>query len=161
MRYLLFLIGILFVTSSSLEGALARPVQPAVVANDLSREAVENQLGRKLRFRERVALGIVRGKARKQARKQRRQGSDGTVVDGLALTSMILGILAFVGVAFGGFTLLFALGALVLGIVGLGRIKKSYGYRTGKGYAIAGIVLGGAWLVLVLLIISIILLAFN
>lgn len=164
-RYLLLLFTACLFFATPLDAALAGPVLPAqaetVSAIDLSLETVEAKLGRKLKFTERIALSIVRGKAKKQARKQAKNGPDGMVVDGISLTSMILGILAFVGVFVSGFAFFFALGALVLGIIGLNRINQSPDYRTGNGFAIAGIALGGAWLVLAILLVTIIVLAFG
>ncbi len=56
---------------------------------------------------------------------------------GLAIASLVLGILGFTC-----FSILTGIPALILGIISLGKINKSSGAVTGKGMAIAGIVLG-------------------
>jgi len=55
--------------------------------------------------------------------------------DGFAIAALVLGIL-------GGSLL-----ALIFGVVSLSRIKSSGGLKTGRGMAIAGIVLGVVWLI--------------
>ena len=165
MRYILLLFTACLFFATPLQAALSAPL-PAeqterYAGADLSREAVEAQIGRKLKFTERIALSIVRTKAKKKARKLAKNGPDGTVVDGLSLASMILGILAFVGIIAGFFPYYLAIAALVLGIVGLGRVNREQGYLRGKGYAIAGIALGGTWLFLAILAVGLLILAFN
>jgi len=59
---------------------------------------------------------------------------------GLAIASMVLGIVGIVTCYFG---VVFGLVAIILGIVALTEISKSEGRLTGKGFAIAGIVTGG------------------
>ncbi|MGI8750939.1 MAG: DUF4190 domain-containing protein [Acidimicrobiales bacterium] len=54
--------------------------------------------------------------------------------NGLAIASLVLGILWIVGLG--------AVAALILGIVGKNQIDRSNGEQTGRGLAIAGIVLG-------------------
>lgn len=54
--------------------------------------------------------------------------------NGLAVTSMILGILWLCWVG--------SLLAVIFGHVGLSQIKKSNGTQTGRGFAIAGLILG-------------------
>ncbi len=68
--------------------------------------------------------------------------------NGMAIASMVLGILWFYWVG--------SVLALVFGYVALGQIDKSGGRQTGRGMAIAGIVLG--WLGLgVLVLVAVIL----
>lgn len=57
---------------------------------------------------------------------------------GLAIASLVFGILGFCLPVVGGLT------GLVLGLVGLGKIKKSAGGLTGRGLAVAGIVVSAA-----------------
>lgn len=165
MRFLFLLISLTVFSAAPLGAALAAPVPPVepatITAADLSRDAVEARIGRKLKFSERIALSVVRGKVKRQARKRAKAGPDGTVVDAPSLLSMILGILAFAVAIFTPFAFFLAIAALVLGIVGLGRVKRAEGYRTGKGFAVAGIVLGGIWLVLLLLLIVLLLIFFR
>lgn len=62
----------------------------------------------------------------------------------LAITSLVLGILSI-------FTLfLTAIPAIILGIIGIFKIEKSAGQLKGKGLAIAGIVVSGVSLILIL-----------
>jgi prepilin-type processing-associated H-X9-DG protein len=63
---------------------------------------------------------------------------------GLAITSLVLGILSI-------FTLfLTVLPAIILGIISIFKIEKSAGQLKGKGLAIAGIVVSGVSLILIL-----------
>lgn len=55
-------------------------------------------------------------------------------VDGLAIASMVLGILWLYWVG--------SLLAIIFGAIAIKRINRSNGWRTGKGMAIAGLVLG-------------------
>lgn len=165
MRYLFLLTCLVFFTFTSLHAALATPVAPAaakaIAPVDLSRGAVEVQLGRKLTFTERVALSIVRKKAKKQAKRQAKSAADGRITDTPALLSMIFGIVGLIGLFVSGYFLLLSIAAVVLGIVGLSNINRNPGYKKGKGFAIAGIAIGGGILFLTLLAVSILLLAFR
>lgn len=63
---------------------------------------------------------------------------------GLAVSSLVLGILAFLtGFIVLGF--LFAIAGLILGFLALGRVRK--GTASGKGMAIAGLILSGLGLI--------------
>lgn len=78
---------------------------------------------------------------------------------GLAIASLVLGIIAiptfYIGIGF-----LFSLLAIIFGAIAKGKIKSSGGFYTGKGMAIAGIILG--IIPLVLLVFALFLLfAFN
>lgn len=75
---------------------------------------------------------------------------------GMALASMILGI---VGIVTGclGIGILLAIVGLILGIVSLNAINRNPARLGGKGYAIAGIVLGAAGLVTVPVMIAVML----
>lgn len=121
----------------------------APAAQTLDRSQVEQQLGRKLKFKERIALSIVRGKAKRQARRETKMAAGGSPVDGYAVASLICGILGL-------FTFFTAIPALVLGIVSLGRFKRDPQFRTGKGMAIAGVALGGLVIFAILLILGIV-----
>ncbi len=163
MRHLFLLLFLTFI-AGPLDAALAAPVVPtnSIALTDFSREAVEAQLGRKLKFTERIALSIVRKKAKKQARKKTKRGSgDGTVTDVPSLVAMVCGILGFLGIWVTLFAGLLGVAALILGIIGLGRFKKEPGYRKGKGFAIAGIVLGGTLIALLLLVAAVLLIVFR
>lgn len=109
----------------------------------LERAFVEQQLGRKLKFKERIALSIVRGKAKRQKLRAAKIAAGGGPVDGYAVASLVCGILGF-------FTGITAIAAIVLGIISLGRFKRDPQFRTGRGMAIAGIALGGLVIIAVL-----------
>ncbi len=66
---------------------------------------------------------------------------------GLAIASMIVGIVAILTCWFG---VVFGLVAIILGIIALVHISRSEGQLTGKGFAITGIITGGVsmlWMV--------------
>jgi len=150
LRSTLLLFFLLFVNSNCQAAFVASPTEPAPVNLDvasLERDAVESRLGRKLKFKERIALSIVRGKAKRQARRQARDRTSGPV-DGYAVASLVCGILSF-------FLFFTAIPAVILGFVALGRFKRDPQFRTGKGMAIAGIIIGGLFILLILLLIVI------
>lgn len=144
--HLLFLLVILSAPVASFAAVAA--VEKAPV-QQLDRIHVEQQLGRKLKFKERIALSIVRGKAKRQARREKKAAAGTNPVDGYAVASLVCGILGLL-------TIFTAIPALVLGIISLGRFKRDPQYRSGKGMAIAGVVLGGLVLFAVLLIVAIV-----
>lgn len=77
-----------------------------------------------------------------------------TKKQGLAIASMILGILSFPGFCFcyvGGVPL--GLTAIILGIVSLVQIKNDPDNNGGKPFSIVGVVLGGLYFVLVAFVI--------
>ncbi|SER00505.1 DUF4190 domain-containing protein [Neolewinella agarilytica] len=142
----LFILLVLLLTPEPSFAALT-PAAEAPVRH-LDRAHVEQQLGRKLKFKERIGLSIIRGKAKRQARRAAKTAAGGSPVDGYAVASLVCGILGF-------FTFFTAIPALVLGIIALGRFNRDPQYRSGKGMAIAGVILGGLVLFAVLLIIGI------
>lgn len=64
-----------------------------------------------------------------------------TKTHGLAVASLVLGIIGIPGM-FLGIGFLFALLAIIFGAVAKGKIRKSGGFYTGKGMATAGLILG-------------------
>src|SRR6478609_9324326 len=76
--------------------------------------------------------------------------------DGLALGSMITGIAAIVLSCAYGLGLLAAPVALILGKVSMNRIKRSQGQLGGRGFALAGFILGIVGTVLLVLAIAVI-----
>ncbi len=64
---------------------------------------------------------------------------------GLAIASLVLGILGLISCMFG---VVFALPALVLGIVALVKINKTGGLLQGRALALAGLIMGGVVLVM-------------
>lgn len=76
-----------------------------------------------------------------------------TKVNGLAIASLVLGIVPLLGIG--------SVVAVVFGHVALGQIKRSNGFETGRGMALAGLILGYAWIVLnVLLLVAVVAFAF-
>jgi type IV pilus assembly protein PilA len=70
-----------------------------------------------------------------------------TKTSGMAITSFVLGMLSFTCFIFT------AIPAIILGIISLGKIKRSNGQLTGRGFAIAGIAVPSAALVIAVLFI--------
>lgn len=154
------LVTLLFVFTGTANAAFAPAVvsppatETALTSADLSRDAVEAKLGRKLKFKERVALSIVRGKAKRTERRKAKGQNDAGVTDGFAIASLVCGILGL-------FLFYLAVPALVFGIISLGKIEEEKYYRKGKGMAIAGIVLGGLVILAFILIIGFFALIFG
>jgi len=152
----LFVLLITLSTSSraAFVPAAAADAETTVTSADLTREAVEAKLGRKLKFKERLGLSVARGKM-KRAERRKAKGkprADGPT-DGMAIASLVLGIL---GLLF----IIPAVPALVLGILSLSRIKRNPQYLKGKGMAIAGIVMGGLVVAIILIAVLFIALLF-
>ena len=61
---------------------------------------------------------------------------------GIAITSLVLGIISVLTIWFCGLGALFAIPAVVCGHIGYARIKKSAGVLTGDGMALAGLITG-------------------
>lgn len=102
--------------------AIAPPVKPAdapaaAQSFNLNRQALEQQLGRKLTFKERIGLGVVKRKVRREQRRAQRGkatkshkkgfgiigfvlGLVGLVLAGILLSVILIGVLAIVGVVF-------------------------------------------------------------
>jgi uncharacterized protein DUF4190 len=76
--------------------------------------------------------------------------------DGLALGAMITGIAAFVLACLYGIGLLASPVALVLGRVSMNRIKRSEGRLGGRGFAVAGFVLGIIGTVLLVIVVAVV-----
>jgi hypothetical protein len=163
MKFPLLLICCFFLSVGQLEAALGAPpvsVETETVHStnvSLDRAAMEAHLGRKLKFTERIALGIAKRNARKQ---QKRVQNDG-VTDGLAIASFITGLGSILLLFVGGLGFFTAIAGLVMGIVSLGRINRNPEFRKGEGLAIAGIAINGGLIFLVLLAFIIIISAFN
>lgn len=133
-----FLFCLFALTGTPAQAAFSVPPAAQEVKSEspqLDRALVEQQLGRKLKFKERVALSIIRGKAKRQKRRAAKIAAGEKPVDGYAVASLVCGILAF-------FTVITGVAAIVLGIIALGRFKRDPQFRTGKGMAIAGIITG-------------------
>lgn len=146
---LLFLLGLLLLASPSL-GAVVNPVSPPTetaithpVAEDILRfnnRELADHWGRKLTFRERIGLNLLRGKLKRNAR---RIAKGKEPRDGMPVAALILGIVAFV------FPLA-AIPAIILGAIGRGRNRDkdpgrfkmaSWGFWLGIGILTAYFIL--------------------
>lgn len=164
MRYLLFLFLALGLSLSA-DAALASPVatpatEVAVSADALSRKAIEAKLGRRLTFKERIGLSIARSQAKRSERRAQRAAAGGRPVSGLALGSFAAGLLSILALitasSFGALLWLILIPtSIVLGIVALTQWKR-HPERSGRGFAIAGIAIGGTWLVFIAVVIALI-----
>jgi len=77
------------------------------------------------------------------------QQGRGVPTSGACIASLVLGVLSVVFVAVGYLSFVAGAAAVVFGIIGVGRANK--GTVSGRGLAIAGIVLGAVGLVFALL----------
>ena len=144
-RFLLLGLLFLFVAVSPARAVAVQPTPDITTVADvdaqLSRANVEERLGRKLTLRERIGLGITRGKAKRQLRREQRAAERGTVQDGgrttngLAIAGFVCGV---VGFFFGGLVL----GPLAVVFSAIGLSRSSREGAPHKGLAIAGLVLG-------------------
>jgi len=106
---------------------------PAQIST-LNKTHVEQRLGRKLTFKEKIGLAIFK----KQAKKRKQRDTDRPVpTDGFAAFGLLSSLISlFV------FGLPLGILGVVLGGIGLTRINKSEVKLKGKKLAIAGIVIG-------------------
>lgn len=151
---LLLTVLVLVCMTSTAYAALSTPpvvlVTAEVTAPALDRKTIETRLGRKLNFAERLVLGSVKRKARRQARSGERSGP----TDTLAVVSFGLGILTILTTLLGSAVfILFGLAAIVTGVISLINLSGKSDYKRGRGFAIAGIATPVAWLALIYLFI--------
>jgi Domain of unknown function (DUF4190) len=66
-------------------------------------------------------------------------------LNGFAITSMVLGILGMFGIT--------ALLAVIFGHLSLSQIKKAKGWQRGTGMALAGVIMGWAYLAIFVLVV--------
>jgi hypothetical protein len=74
-----------------------------------------------------------------------------TRTNGLAIASMVLGILCVYWIT--------SILAVIFGHIALSQIKRSNGTQTGRGMAIAGLVLGYIWLAILVVVIVVVIAA--
>lgn len=102
--------------------------------SDLSRQEIEARIGRKLRMSERVAVSILKRKA-KRAAKKAAHGDEPGETDGFAIAALVLGILSLItGVLLG-------ILAIVFGVIAKRRIEENPSLG-GEGMAKAGLIMG-------------------
>lgn len=115
----------------------------------LDKAGVEKALGRELTFEEKLVLPLLKAKIKKGMDAE--LAADEAKTDGLGIAGMILGIASLFVAG-----LILGLLAVIFSMIALGRIKKNPDTRKGKGFAIAGLVLGGigmiGWAIAIILL---------
>jgi len=115
----------------ALESTLPAPF----TAHDFSKTKVEDLLGRKLTLGEKLALPLIKKKLAKgvSAAGAVRQGN----TDGMAIAGFVTGLVSiFI------FGIILGILGIVFSSLALKRIKREPDTRSGKGLAIAGLILG-------------------
>ncbi|MEM8525193.1 MAG: DUF4190 domain-containing protein [Bacteroidota bacterium] len=105
---------------------------------DLDKKGLEQRLNRKLTFKEKVALPFVKRKLKKYPKLSTAEATEYAKLNGLALASFIVGLvsLLFAGIILG-------ICAIVFGGIALNKIEKFPDEFRGRGFAAAGMILGG------------------
>ncbi|MEM9897560.1 MAG: DUF4190 domain-containing protein [Bacteroidota bacterium] len=142
MKQVLLCLALLLVAnfqSSSAAVAVVHPgqssTQVAVNLEDtFNRKQIESKLGRKLKLKERLALRILKKKAKKASK---RTVQDVPKKIGFPLASILC---AIVGIFFA--RVILGAAAMIFGFVGLTRARKYPDTHGGKGLAIIGIIVG-------------------
>ena len=128
--------------------AAPAPGSPAVAPAFPSRVTVERQLGRRLKFKERIIYRMAERKATRRARRARSSENDGPYA-ALSVVSFGLAVLGLLLVA-GGFTvaifvgvigLILAGAAVVTAVISLFKFAGRHSYKRGRGFAIAALAL--------------------
>jgi len=124
----------------------------------LKKEDLEKQLGRKLKFKEKVALKLLQLKQKKQSKKQTTLPPQ--KFDEFAIAGFSSALLILLSLIIGQPTLflIFTIAAIILSAVGIFRTQGLKGFRKrGRGLAIIGLVggiIGAGLLVLVIIALS-------
>ncbi len=145
----ILLLSLLFTAGLFSEVSAAVAVPPAAVKTEISipsRADLEAKLGRKLTFRERLAVKVLARKQKKKARKAR-SGGDG-YGNGWAIAGFVCGILGLIGLS-----VLAGIPAIVLSAIGLRKANREG--RPHRGLAIAGLICGIISVVLLLLLLAV------
>lgn len=114
---------------------------------NLKKEDFERKVGRKLTFKEKIALKILKKRLKKKSKRKGNRVLNEPKTDGLAIASFVcslatvIPIIGIVGPFLG----------IIFGIIALVRINESPQYIKGKAFAIAGIVIGAVMLLLVII----------
>ncbi|MDB4728340.1 DUF4190 domain-containing protein [Saprospiraceae bacterium] len=112
--------------------------------SNLKKENFQGKTGRKLTFKEKIALKILKKKLKKNSKHKGNRVLNEPKTDGMAIASFICSlasVIPFIGIL-GPFL------GIIFGIIALGRINKAPQFIKGKGFAIAGIVIGGVTILL-------------
>jgi len=122
-----------------------QPVAPPINEEDhpvlqapvtLDRAQLESQLGRKLKFKERIGLSLLKTSINKEQKHHPVTDSPGAgKTNGLAIAGFVIGLVSLfiAGIPLG-------IVAIIFSSIALGQIKKKG--EKGSGFAIAGLILG-------------------
>ena len=117
----------------------------STTSNAITKKATKSSL------KQRIVGRVVERKMRKMS-SQQNTSPQARKTDGVSVASFIAAVLGIVGLfATGWLFLLGMIAAIVLGFVGLSRVKHSNGQLGGRGWAISGLVLGFLELLLLIL----------
>ena len=122
---------------------------------NFKKKAIEKQLDRKLKWKEKIAVRFLKSKAKKRKKAASKNGEK-KKTDGFAASGFFFGVVGFIGlIGFsGGLAILIALltgvSAIILSAIGLKRLRRDPEKKKGKFLALAGLFLGS-----ILLLVSI------
>ncbi len=122
--------------SESVDSRINLEDQPMLqVMIPLNRAQLEDQLGRKLNFKERIGLSLLKTGIKNQNHTRVKDTAASGGMNGFAIAGFVLGItsLLVAGIALGTV-------AIVFSAIAMGQIKKKG--EKGRGLAIAGLILG-------------------
>jgi hypothetical protein len=80
------------------------------------------------------------------------QAASAEKTSGMAITSLVLGIISLIINP----VFILSILAIIFGIVGIGQINKSGGTIKGKGFAVAGIIIGGLAVILMIIVLALV-----
>jgi hypothetical protein len=110
--------------------------------NNLKKEDLAGHTKRKLTFKEKIVHKILKKKLKKKSKTGRNRVLNEPKTDGMAIASFVCSLGIFIPFI----NLVAPFLALVFGIIALGRINEAPQLIKGKGFAIAGIVIGAVGL---------------
>jgi hypothetical protein len=147
------IVTLLFVSAFTTSASAAVAAPPAAVQETtLTRADLEAELGRKLTFRERLAVKAIARQQKKQARKASRGGRG--YGNGMAIAGFVCGILSLLG-----FGIFLGIPAIIFSAIGLGKANREG--RPHRGLAIAGLVCGIISVAATVLLIALFAVAFG
>ena len=140
---------VLLVTGSVFSNVSAAVAVPPVATEvkTPTRADLEAKLGRKLTFRERIAVKVLNRQQKKRARKAGRPEKG--YGNGMAIAGFVCGVLSLLGLG-----IFLGIPAIIFSAIGLKRANREG--RPHRGLAIAGLVCGIVSVVLFLLLVGIV-----
>ena len=120
----------------------------------LTPKQIKQKTGQKLKFKEKIALSLGR-KAYKKALKKQKKAGNKSNLDKTSVASFVLSTLGLIGLFITFVLWWLAIPGLILGIIALTR-KGNYDSKGGKGFAIAGTIIGGLSVLLFVVIIALV-----